>query len=229
MVIKARNYSFSYPRVNIVSPSLCVCAHIHIHLYLSWQLKGNNHKVVISEFPTPGHKIDSPSVPYSTVPADEKPELAHHSVFETGCKKGKKSSTQRMMIHIFPPWGCFQIGEYRGREVDYRLLIAQGIKGSSKHKQRNNMGEIRKHRDGLSQCRDSLALQSEWKTWGSSNSSPWSDNIWTHLAHTKLESVLSLHSLAAARHRFPLPASRSQLLGVFGQPLCVTMWRSVWH
>lgn len=43
--------------------------------------------------------------------------------------------------------------------MDYQLLIAQGVKGSSTYKQRNNMGEIRKHRDALSQCRDSLALQ----------------------------------------------------------------------
>ena len=67
------------------------------------------------------------------------------------------------------------------------------------------MGEIRKHRSGFSQCRDSFALQKEWNMRGSSNSSPWSGNIWTYLAHTKLELGLSLHSLAAAGHRFHHP------------------------
>lgn len=108
-------------------------------------------------------------------------------------------------------------------------LIAQGLKGNDKYKQRNNMGEIRKHRSGFSQYRDSLALQREWNMWGSSNSSPWSDNIWTYLAHTKLELVLSLHSLAAASRRFLIPASHSPLLRMFRQALYVTKRRCVWH
>lgn len=69
-----------------------------------------------------------------------------------------------------------------------------------------------------------LALQREWNIWGSSNSSPQSDNIWTYLDPAKLECLLSLLSLSAADHRFLLSASHSQLLGAFEQALYVTTW-----
>ena len=163
------------------------------------------------------------------VPADEKPELAHLSIFETKRQRGKKSSMQRRMMRIFHPWSCFQTGVYRGKEVDCCLFIAQGLKGSSKYKQRDNMGEIRKPGDGLFQCRNCLALQRKWNMWGGSNSGLWSGSIGTYIAHIELELVLSLHSLAAAGHRFLLPASHSQLLGMFRQALYVTMWRCDWH
>jgi len=112
--VKAQNYSFSHPRVNSLtlpvslSLSMCSCTCVCTYTYTCtctchYSLREKNYKVVISEFPTPGHQIDSPIVLDSMVPADEKPELAHLSIFETKRQRGKKSSMQRRMMRIFHP------------------------------------------------------------------------------------------------------------------------------